>query len=205
MTTSQFIASGSLMVMLLASSGLADDFESQAPFHDEAEAIEAGQQVGIGSARLDGPKTVEVMTDQMWTLVYTVGKAGIAPGGGIRIGMRHVVQWTPPQVQNPKAMGYFTAKTSPGVPIDVDIEYGQYGGRLTWRYFPWQNMVEVTLPTKGLVEGDTICLTYGDTGAGRPAFASNLSMSPRSPSRHTSIPSDKASTSRWPTAPRLKS
>jgi len=143
---------------------LAADVPAVAPFMNEREAAAAGRKLGIGSASLEGPKIVEVATDQTWTLVYTAGKAGIRPGGGIRIGMRHLSNWTPPQTDNPKAAGYFTAKTSDG--HRVQISTGGDLRRLFGQYFPWQNMVEVVFPDKHLAPGDTVRLTFGDRSGG---------------------------------------
>ena len=120
--------------------------ESRAPYKNEAEAAAAGRKLGIGSARLDGPKAVEVRTHQTWTLVYTAGKAGLAPGGGIRIGMRHLVRWTPPQTKSPKGAGYLTVKTPEGVTAKVGIG----GSRYFREYFAWQNIVEVTVRGRAL-------------------------------------------------------
>lgn len=60
------------------------------PFKIEAEAVEKGETIGVGSARLEGQKTAEVFTYQTWTILYTAGKVGIKPNGGIRIGIRHM-------------------------------------------------------------------------------------------------------------------
>ncbi len=51
-----------------------------APLKNEAEAVEKGETIGVGSAWLEGPKTAEVFTYQAWTIVYTAGKVGIKPG-----------------------------------------------------------------------------------------------------------------------------
>ncbi len=157
-------------VLLLSGVAWAAEFESLAPYRNDAEAAAAGQRLGIGFAELEGPRTAEVLTHQTWTLVYTAGKAGIAPGGGIRIAMRHLLQWTPPQTQKPDATGYLTVKTANHVPAEVYIEYNTFKGRFFGRYFPWQNIVEVTLPERGLTEGDTIRVTYGDRSGGSPGI-----------------------------------
>jgi hypothetical protein len=80
--------------------------------------------------------------------VYTAGKAGIRPGGGIRVGMRHLLNWTWPQTEDPKARGYFTARASRNVPVRVFIP--ESGRQFFGQYFAWQNMVQVTLPEEGL-------------------------------------------------------
>ena len=144
--------------------------ESRAPYRNEAEAEAAGRKLGIGSAQLEGPKVVEVLTHQTWTLVYTAGKAGVAAGGGVRIAMRHVVRWSPPQTKSPKAVGYLTVKTPEGVTAKVDVGYGIGRSRFFREYFPWQNVVEVALPDRPLRPGQTIRVTYGDRTGGSPGI-----------------------------------
>ena len=46
----------------------------------EADAVAEGQRIGVGTARLEGPASVEVCTHQTWTLVYTAGETGVRPG-----------------------------------------------------------------------------------------------------------------------------
>lgn len=141
----------------------ASEFHLHNPY--EEKAIAEGQKLGIGSARLEGPQTVEVMSHQTWTLHYTAGKAGIRPGGGIRIGLRHLVQWSQPQTKDPKGVGYLTVKTTGDVPVKLDIDGGR---RFFLEHFAWQNMVEVILPDRGLAPGETIRVTYGDRSEGSP-------------------------------------
>ena len=137
-----------------------------APYRNEAEAVAAGRRLGIGSATLEGPKTAEVATFQTWTLVYTAGPAGVEPGGGIRVGLRHVLNWTPPQTGDPKAAGHFAAKAAGGAPVKIFIPKKRH--HFFGPYFAWQNMVEVTLPERGLEPGQTLRLTYGDRSGGGP-------------------------------------
>ena len=155
---------GSVLVVLLVSGRLLGT-EFQVPNRYEEEAVAAGQKLAIGSATLEGPKSAEVMSHQSWTLLYTAGKAGIRPGGGIRIGMRHLVQWSPPQTQDPKGEGYLTVHASGDVPVKVSIDSGR---RFFLEYFAWQNMVEVILPERGLAPGEKIAITYGDRSEGSP-------------------------------------
>ena len=137
-----------------------------APYSNETEAVAAGERLGIGSATIEGPKAAEVMSHGTWTLVYRAGKAGTKPGGGIRIGMRHLVQWSPPQTKNPRAAGYLTVKAPEGVTPKVATG----GSRFFRQYFAWQNMVEATLPKQGLEAGQTLRLTYGDRSGGSPGM-----------------------------------
>jgi hypothetical protein len=53
----------------------------------EAEAIAAGEHLGIGHVRMNGPSEVPVMTFQSWTFTYTAGRASIKPGGRVRLRM----------------------------------------------------------------------------------------------------------------------
>lgn len=154
-----------LILALATASASAEPFASLAPFLDDVEAAKAGAKIGIGKAELVGPDTVEVLTHNSWTLRYTAGKAGIAPGGGLRIAMRHIVQWSPPQTKDPRAEAYLTATASNGAPVLIYIEYNA-SKRFFRRYHPWQNIVEIILPDKGLAEGETLSIVYGDPAQG---------------------------------------
>src|SRR3989304_9961201 len=128
---------GSVLFVLLGSGRLLGT-EFQVPNRYEEVAVAAGQKLGIGSATLEGPKSAEVMSHQSWPLLYRAGKAGIRPGGGIRIGMRHLVQWSTPQTEDPKAEGYLTVHAAGNVPVKVNVDSGK---RFFLEYFAWQNMV----------------------------------------------------------------
>ena len=136
---------------------------------NETTAIAEGRRIGVGTARLEGPKTVEVCTHQTWTLVYTAGRAGIKPGGGLRIALRHLQNRAGyPQTREPVRARYLTARADGGAPLDVSVPNG-------WKvfftqYFPWQNIVQVTVGDPGLAPGRSIRLTYGDRSGGGPGF-----------------------------------
>ena len=157
------------LTMLVAASGilLAAEPRFAVPNKYEDQAVAAGNQLGIGSAVLEGPKSVEVLSHQTWTLVYTAGKAGIEPGGGLRIGMRHLCQWSPPQTEDPQGVGYLNVTTSNDAPVKVSVDLRR---RFFLPYFAWHNMVEVILPERGLTPGETIRLTYGDRAQGSPGI-----------------------------------
>jgi hypothetical protein len=135
------------------------------PYEDEA--IAKGQALGIGSATLEGPDRVEVNSYGTWTLVYTAGKAGIRPGGGIRIGLRHVSQWTRPQTKDLRAPGYLTVKTTGDVPVNIVADFGR---RFFLEHFAWHTWVEVTPPERGLAAGETVRVTLGDRRGGSPGI-----------------------------------
>ena len=154
--------------LFASSSALCVEYISQAPYGSESEAADVGRELSIGSTRLEGPGQVEVLTYQTWTLVYTAGKAGIRPGGGIRIAMRHVPRWTAPQNDDPKADGYLTVSAAGDRPVQTVL--GHDSKQFFSQYFPWQNIVEVTLPENGLGTGETIRITYGDRSGGSPGI-----------------------------------
>jgi len=141
------------------------------PFATEEKAIKAGEKIGIGSARLAGPKEIEVFSFQTLPIVYTAGKAGIKPGGGIRIGIRHMCHlWNPVQNEDSAKEGYLTVATSNNAPIKVTVACKNWSKEFFGIYFPWQNVVEVIVPKPGLAAGDTITVTYGDKRKGGPGF-----------------------------------
>ena len=137
-----------------------------APYMNEAEAVAAGVELGIGSAELEGPKVVEVLTNQTWTLVYTAGRAGIEPGGGIRVGLRHLLCWERLQNKSPSGNAYFTVKTENDLPVKLHVSGDPK--RFFTQHFAWQTMQEVILPERGLAPGETLRLTYGDRSGGGP-------------------------------------
>ena len=140
-------------------------------FRNEEEAAARGRDMGIGAANLEGPKLAEVSTYQTWTVVYTAGRAGVRPGGGIRIAMRHMNHlWSTVQNDDPQAAGYLTVKPDDNVPISVSVECGNWSKRLMWQYFAWQNIVEVIVSEPGLRPGQTLRIAYGDRTHGSPGF-----------------------------------
>ncbi|MBC8870631.1 MAG: DUF3604 domain-containing protein [Planctomycetes bacterium] len=137
------------------------------PNYYEDAAVARGEELGIGTATLDGPEAVEVLSHQTWKLVYTAGKAGMKPGGGIRVGLRHLSQWSVPQTKDPKAIGYFTARAAGHQPAKIAVDFRS---RFFGQYFAWQHMVEVLLPERGLRPGEKLELVYGDTSGGSPGM-----------------------------------
>ncbi|MFH1741919.1 MAG: DUF3604 domain-containing protein [bacterium] len=158
----------SIVFLLLLVPCTMAEFKSLVPHKSEADAAALGKKLDIGSARLEGPLVVEALTHQTWTLVYTAGKAGISPGGGIRIAVRHVVEWTTPQTEDPKSDGYLTANTSDNSPVHVAIIFSYKD--LFQQYHPWQNIVEMTFSESGLKPGETLRVTYGDRSGGSPGI-----------------------------------
>ncbi len=136
---------------------------------NEAQAVEKGRQIGLGLATLVGPRRVTAYSYQTWKIVYTAGRAGISPGGGLRIALRHLQRSSAVvQADKPGDANWVTARTSTGATVPVAVPNG-------WKvfmtqYFPWQNIVQVTLPEKGMAPGETLAITFGDRDAGGPGM-----------------------------------
>ena len=156
-----------LTLLIIPATTLGAELRGLVPNHYEDGAVEKGRKLGIGSAALEGPEVVEVSSLQTWTFVYTAGPAGVRPGGGLRIGMRHLSQWSPPQTADPQGVGYLTTEAEHGetAKTRIDVRAGFFP-----QYFAWHNMVEVTLPERGLEPGETLRVTYGDPSGGSPGI-----------------------------------
>jgi hypothetical protein len=107
------------------------------PHHAEESAMAEGDRLGIGAARLIGPERVEVYTHHTWRFVFEAGRAGIAPGGGLRVGLRHLACWTMPQTDDPQADGYLTATASDGQTLQIRCQPRE----LMNACFAWQQLV----------------------------------------------------------------
>ena len=153
--------------LLVSSTLVAAELRGLVPNNYEKAAAAEGQKLGIGSAMLEGPDKVEVLSHQTFTLVYTAGNAGLRPGGGIRVGLRHLSQWSLPQTKDPEAESYLSVKTRRDQPCEVVIDFRS---RYFHQYFAWHNMVEVVLPERGLAPGETLKITFGDTSGGSPGI-----------------------------------
>ena len=164
----RIVALGWLAVVpLLSNSSPAAELHGLVPNNYEKAAAAEGRKLGIGSATLEGPEKVEVLSHQTLTLVYTAGKAGIKPGGGIRIGLRHLSQWSLPQTKDPKAESYLAVRPQREQPVEIAVDFRS---RFFRQYFAWHNMVEVVLREKGLDPGETLRITFGDTSGGSPGI-----------------------------------
>jgi len=156
-----------LIVLQGAAAAGGAELRGVVPNHYEDAAVAEGKKIGIGSAVLEGPEAVKVMSHQTLAVVYTAGRAGIKPGGGLRVGLRHLSQWSLPQTNNPAGESYFTAEAAGGQPVKVTIDFRH---KFFLRYFAWQHMIEVILPEQGLAPGETLRLVYGDRRGGSPGI-----------------------------------
>jgi hypothetical protein len=131
-------------------------------YKTETEAIAAGEKLGVGSIKLEGPRSIEVDSYGTWTLVYTAGRAGIKPGGAIRIAMRHLQSL--PQADDPKGRDYVTAAAQHGALVEISRP------KVFSRHFAWQQVIQLTIPRQGLAPGQALRVTYGDRSGGGPGF-----------------------------------
>lgn len=100
---------------------------------------------------------VAVNTYGTWKVVYTVGKEGIASGGGIVVHISPYWGWSAPQNSNQDYPGYITVSTSNDkAKLDVLVGYPHH--------------VVVRTKEVPLTYKQSIILTYGDTGEGKHPF-----------------------------------
>lgn len=134
------------------------------------EAFRLGRRIGIGTTVLEGPASAEVASLGTWTLVFTAGRAGVSPGGGVRIGLRHMNHlWTAIQNTDPKAEGFLSVQGPAHAPARVQVACSNWG-KFFNPYFPYQNIVEAIVGGSGLRPGDSIRVTFGDRSGGGPGM-----------------------------------
>jgi len=166
---------GAAFVALLGGQDKIDDsgFQSYAGYQSEQQAVEKGERLGIGRMELLGPSEAVVDTDAELRLRFTVGKAGLKTGGGIRIATGHNYGWNlwggdQLQTTNPAAENYLTYKTSTGAPLRWKLYTGGGKNPLFLQYHPWQNINEFLLTGAPLQPGDFIEVRMGDRRGGSP-------------------------------------
>ena len=170
----EFLQKSSLLAAAFAGfgwTGPALAGEKQRPALTLSEAYRKARGAGIGSAHLKGPNPAEVDSWGRWTFVYRAGKAGIRSGGGIRIGLRHMLHaWTKIQNEEPNGPGYLTVETPSGVTHQVTVACNNWSDKYFTHYHPVQNIVEVLVGDPGLKPGQRIAVTFGDTSKGSPGM-----------------------------------
>ena len=142
-------------------------YESPAKYADEKEAAAHAEELGLGSAAFVGAEQVTAGRYAEIKLRFTVGKAGMAAGGGLRLSTQHDFQWdmwggTMLQTHAPRAPNFLTYRASNG----AALQWEYFGGAEA--YFPWQRVNQFTLAGESLAEGDFIELVFGDRSAGSP-------------------------------------
>jgi hypothetical protein len=164
-------------VLLLWLCAIAGSLQAQEkvyyPRTDVLAETEAGKEIGIGSARIISPDHMEAYTWNTIKLQYTAGKAGIKPGGGIRLTFMHMLRWTTFQMDHPEEHSYMSVTSSNGSPLKVIPFINRPWSEIIPsefldKYDPYYNVIEVIVTEKGLKEGETIDIVIGDTTEGSP-------------------------------------
>ena len=106
----------------------------------------------------------EARSLQTFTLTYTVGRFGLDDSGAIRVVFRAMGDAGRLQTTDPTAPNYVTAKASNGATLSVEYSRRGASARPRWK--------ALTIGVSGgyLSEGDTITITFGDTGGGSPGM-----------------------------------
>ncbi len=124
-----------------------------------AEAAAAALQAELGSCALTPSEPVVAGAFGTWTITYTAGSAGIAPGGGIAVvpPCVHSVRWR---------LGHVTATATGRCGVAVSVR-NDYPLKYHHAQFP---IVFVAVEGAPLQPGEEIAVTIGDAGAYIPGF-----------------------------------
>ena len=109
-----------------------------------------------GSATLHPTTDVVAGSYGTWTVTYTAGEKGVAPGGTIRIYTDADSDRATPQVDDPAGADYLTVDAPKEARVGVLV----------------QSMMSLLLTVNGraLAPGERVCVVYGDTSGGGPGF-----------------------------------
>jgi SAM-dependent methyltransferase len=140
-----------------------------ARFADHDDAVAAGRAHDLGTAVLLEPSVAVAGTCGRFRFRYTAGAGGLPVGATLRLALRHVCQWTPPQTGDPVAPGFTTVSASNGGQFSV-IGWNAVAdpGDLFLSMFPWQHVIDIRPVARGLDPGETIEIVYGNTDHGSP-------------------------------------
>lgn len=109
------------------------------------------------------PKFLTVGTKATWSLVYIVGRKGVLPRGGIKVGIIGRGCCERLQISNPKESEYVTVKSScEECTVEMSEDMLRNGSQL------WE--VGCIVGNKPLKENDRIIVVYGDTSKGGSGF-----------------------------------
>ncbi len=165
-----------LLLMFAAAAVLGaqtSDYRSHAPFLTEAEAAQQAARIDVGRAELLGANAATAGGFGELTLRFTVGRAGMATGGGLRIATAHDFRWdmwggTRLQTSDPKAANFLVHRTSTGAKLAWQ-PWPQGGQQSLFReYHPWQTINEFVLEGEPLRQGDWIEIVFGSRAGGSP-------------------------------------
>jgi Protein of unknown function (DUF3604) len=146
-------------------------FRSYARYLTEEQAVRHGNQLGLGTAWLEGaPVSAPVNSMVELKLRFRVGPAGMQTGGGIRLATAHGMSadWGGMHTQDrdPAAEDYLTYRTSTGSPLAWKLYNTIARNPLFQRYHPWQFINEFKLTGPSLKPGDVVEINLGDRSGG---------------------------------------
>ena len=117
----------------------------------------------VGQARIEPSAPVVAGSGGTWRITYTAGSGGIAPGGRVRITIPH--GFTTPQTSAFFDPGFTTVETdASGVELSLSVASMVFC-RLdpaTGHSGAWGRSVFVEVAGRGLTEGESFTLTYGN-------------------------------------------
>ncbi|MEX2261325.1 MAG: DUF3604 domain-containing protein [Bryobacteraceae bacterium] len=172
----RYLLLGSVLLPLLIRNVDSQDpagggYRSYAKYSGEEEAARRAEQLGLGKATLEGPSEVVAGGLGEFVLRFTVGRAGMRPGGGVRLAHPHGLgtDWGGLRLQTdrPSAENYLSWSTSSEATVEwtpVQVTAKQ----LFSQYHPWQLINEFKVLGKPLAPGDWIEIRLGDRRQGSP-------------------------------------
>jgi hypothetical protein len=142
---------------------------SLAPFASHEDAVAAGLAADLGTAVLIEPSIVEAGSYGRFRFRFTAGSTGLRPGCTLRLALRHVCQWTPPQTSRPHAPGFTTVSAAGGgsfsvVGWDANPDARDVFGCM----FPWQHVIDIGPIDRAVEPGEQIEIIYGNPDGGSP-------------------------------------
>ncbi|HCU37341.1 MAG TPA: DUF3604 domain-containing protein [Armatimonadetes bacterium] len=96
-----------------------------------------------------------------WQLTYTAGQWGIDDGGTVLVLWRFATDWGTPQTEDPRAEDYLSVTTDSSASLRVRFDSKAH-------VRPWRKGVVIDVFDNGILPGETITITYGDTSGGSP-------------------------------------
>ncbi len=117
----------------------------------------------LGSAKISPDTPVSAGDFVTWTLTYTAGQYGIDDGASLLIAVRQMCDWGEPQLDEPTAPNYVTARTTANANLQLAWNRRAYRR-------PWRQALTVRVQDGHVGPGDTIAVTLGDRSAGSPGL-----------------------------------
>ena len=116
-----------------------------------------------------GRVTIEPLTPVVagsvgqWTIMLTVGAAGIDEGGTIKLCQRFASDWQPPQFDRPAESGYSTVTTTGDAKLRPRFDRKGHDR-------PWMQAIVIDVYDGSLAPGDIVTIVLGDRSKGSPGI-----------------------------------